>query len=180
MADSLEFRESLPSTILEDNDKEQPSPSDKKVLSQKVKIIIVICSVCATLIIIGLVLFFVLKDDDDNNNNNEPSVIIIPNPEFQVTIEVFKYRKGRGEKEHENENLGLPVYFLGEDFKCDAKDFEVYLEGKEIDFSKNFTFYVEGNYTITYKLKKQYTSFENLFRNCYYINKINMINIKII
>jgi hypothetical protein len=93
--------------------------------------------------------------------------------EFSVTIEVFKYRKGKGEKEHEKPNLNEPVYFLSEDFKCNENDFQVFLDGKEQIFSKNFTFNEEGNYTVTYKFKKNLTSFENLFRNCYYITKVN-------
>jgi surface protein len=94
--------------------------------------------------------------------------------EFSVTIEVFKYRKGKGEKEHEKPNLNESVYFLSEDFNCNENDFQVFLDGKEKKFSKNFTFDKEGNYTVTYKLKKNFESLENLFRNCYYITKVNL------
>ena len=96
---------------------------------------------------------------------------------FTVTIEVFKYRKGHGEKEHEIPNLNEPVYFLGEDFKNNETDFKIYLEGKKQKFSKNFTFSEEGNYTMTFKAAKEFESLENLFRNCYYITKINITKI---
>ena len=47
---------------------------------------------------------------------------------FSVTIEVFKHRKGYGEKEHEKPNLNESVYFLSEDFKCNETDFKIYLD----------------------------------------------------
>ena len=97
--------------------------------------------------------------------------------EFSVTVEIFKYRKGKGEKEHEIPNLNKSVYFLSEEFKCNENDFKVFLNGKEKNFSKNFTFNEEGNYTVIYKFKKNFTSFENLFRNCYYIKKITYLKI---
>ena len=63
---------------------------------------------------------------------------------YTVAIEVFKYRKGQGEKEHEISNLNKPVYFLSEDFKCNETDFKIYLDGKKQKFNKNFTFSEEG------------------------------------
>ena len=75
---------------------------------------------------------------------------------YTVTIEVFKYRKGHGEKEHEIPNLNKPVYFLSEDFKCNVTDFKIYLDGKNQKISKNFTFSEEGNYTMTFKTAKEF------------------------
>ena len=96
---------------------------------------------------------------------------------YTVTIEVFKYRKGQGEKEHEIPNLNKPVYFLSEDFKCNETDFKIYLDWKNQKISKNFTFSEEGNYTMTFKTAKEFESLENLFTNCYYITKINFTKI---
>ena len=173
MSDSLEFGQSVRSTIMEEKDNGDPSAPGKKRLSQKALIIIVICVVCVIAISLGLALYFILRDNDEENPEENTPIPEITQ-EFSVTIEVFKYRKGRGEKEHEKANLGQPVYFLGEDFKCNETDFEVFLDGQKTDFSKNFTFYVEGNYTVTYKFKKLFNSLENLFRNCYYITNINL------
>ena len=171
MADHEEFGQSVRSSIMDEKDKEIESPTqNKKSFFNKNTLIITILTACIVVIIIGIVLYIILRDNDDDNNYSIP----IKDQNFSVTIEVFKYRKGRGEKEHENENLGLPVYFLSEEFKCDPKDFAVLLDGKEVEFSKNFTFYVEGNYTVTYKFKKNFESLENLFRNCFYITKVNM------
>ena len=82
-------------------------------------------------------------------------------------LSIEKEKEKKNEKEHEIANLGLPVYFLSEEFKCEEKDLEVLLDGKNVNFSKNFTFYVEGNYTVTYILKKKFESLENLFTNCF-------------
>ena len=173
MVNNEEFGQSIRSSIMDEKDKEDENPTqDKKFFSNKKTLIIIILTTCIAAIIVGIVLYVVLRDKDDDNNGSTPPIIKEQN--FSVTIEVFKYRKGRGEKEHENENLGLPVYFLSEEFKCDPNDFEVLLDGKKVEFSKNFTFYVEGNYTVTYKFKKNFESLENLFRNCFYITKVNM------
>ena len=170
MSDGLEFGQSIRSTIVEgkENDADEINPSKKKT-SQKTIIIISVLTVCIIALIIGIVLYLILKNDTPSD---EPEPIIEQPQNFSVTIEVFKYRKGKGEKEHEKENLGLPVYFLSEEFKCGEKDFEVLLDGKSVNFSKNFTFYVEGNYTVTYILKKKFESLENLFTNCFYITRI--------
>ena len=96
---------------------------------------------------------------------------------YTVAIEVFKYRKVQGEKEHEIPNLNKPVYFLSEDFKCNETDFKIYLDWKNQKISKNFTFSEEGNYTMTFKTAKEFESLENLFTNCYYITKINFTKI---
>ena len=142
MSDGLEFGQSIRSTIVEgkENDADEINPSKKKT-SQKTIIIISVLTVCIIALIIGIVLYLILKNDTPSD---EPEPIIEQPQNFSVTIEVFKYRKGKGEKEHEKENLGLPVYFLSEEFKCEEKDFEVLLDGKSLNFSKNFTFYVEG------------------------------------
>ena len=55
-----------------------------------------------------IVLFFVLSNEASGEIEQE----------FSITIEVFKYRKNKGEKEHEKPNINKPVYFLSEDFKC--------------------------------------------------------------
>ena len=108
MSDSLEFGQSVRSTILEEKDNEEPSAPGKKRLSQKALIIIVICVVCVIAISLGLALYFILRDNDEENSEENTPITEIPQ-EFSVTIEVFKYRKGKGEKEHEKANLGQPV-----------------------------------------------------------------------
>ena len=172
----MEFGQSVRSSIMDEKAKDNEFPSQGKIsCSNKNKLIIILTACITVIIIIIVLLYIVLKDNaNDNDNDNNNNTPIKKDQKFSVTIEVFKSRKGRGEKEHEISNLGLPVFFLSEESKCEPKDFEVLLDGKKVDFSKNFTFYVEGNYTVTYKLKKNFESLENLFRNCYYITKINM------
>ena len=158
-------KKSLRNTILDNKDKAEDKNLNTIKLSKKTIMIISIIIICVIIIVTAIVLYFVLRNKDESTPEIEQ--------EFSVTIEVFKYRKNKGEKEHEKPNLNKPVYFLGEDFKCNGSDFQVFLGGKEINFSKNFTFNEEGNYTVTYKFKKKFTSFDNLFKNCYYITKIN-------
>ena len=158
--DKEEFtnEQNLRDSIMDDKNKNTSKFNKKKV------IIISIISICAIAVIFGIILFLSLKDEDTTDMEQE----------FSVTIEVFKDIKNQGEKEHEKPNLNESVYFLSEDFNCNENDFQVFLDGKEKKFSKNFTFDKEGNYTVTYKLKKNFESLENLFRNCYYITKVNL------
>jgi len=102
---------------------------------KKILLIILVLVLTVVLLFSGVALYVFLRGEPEKKINQE----------FSVTIEVFKYRKERGEKEHEIPNLNEPVYFLAEDFKCNETDFEIYLDGKSVNFSKNFTFNQEGN-----------------------------------
>ena len=161
---------SLRNTILEekkDNEEIVETSPKPKSLSKKNLLIILVLILTVVLLFSGIALYVFLRGEPEKEIDQE----------FSVTIEVFKYRKEHGEKEHEKPNLNEPVYFLGEDFKCNETDFDIYLDGKSVNFSKNFTFNQEGNYTMTFKFTKQFESLENLFRNCYYITKVNFTKI---
>ena len=157
-------KKSLRSTIMDEKDKDEDKNPNNIKLSKKTIMIIAIIVICTIVLVTVIVLYLLFRNKDDSSEEIEQ--------EFSITIEVFKYKKNKGEKEHEKPNLNKPVYFMGEYFKCNGSDFQAFLNGKEINFSKNFTFNEEGNYTVTYKFKKKFTSFENLFSNCYYITKI--------
>ena len=77
------------------NDKEQ----EIKAITLKYKIIIAVLSVCVVGLIIGFVVYAILKEkvSDDEEKKEEPEPIIEAEQEFSITIEVFKYRKGRGD-----------------------------------------------------------------------------------
>ena len=188
--DEFKNEESLRSTILDD----KVSISDIKQTTNKNKKIFIIIPICIAVVIAGIILYIFLSKEDENNDKSDiipdtsdiipdtsdegsDEPIIINEQEFSVTIEVFKFRKNKGEKEHELPNINIPVYFLGEEFKCNEDNFITILDGKEVKFSKNFTFSKEGNYTVVYKFNKSLESLQNMFRNCYYITKINMSKI---
>ena len=111
MADNMEFGQSVRSSIMDEKAKDNEFPSQGKISCSNKNKLIIILTACITVIIIIIVLYIVLKDNanDNDNNNNTP---IKKDQKFSVTIEVFKSRKGRGEKEHEISNLGLPVFFM--------------------------------------------------------------------
>ena len=129
---------SLRNTILDekkDNEEIEDTSPKPKSLSKKNLLIILVLILTVVLLFSGIALYVFLRGEPEKKINQE----------FSVTIEVFKYRKEHGEKEHEKPNLNEPVYFLGEDFKCNETDFDIYLDGKSVNFSKNFTFNQEGN-----------------------------------
>ena len=81
MSDSLEFGQSIRSTIMDDKDNE--GSSDKKSFSKKALIIMVVCIVCAIALTVGLVLYFILQDNDDESTP-EPK----PEPGPEPIIEI--------------------------------------------------------------------------------------------
>ena len=153
-------------TILQDKSVESQS---QKQTGKKIYIIILV-TLCIIILIGGIVLLalYLFQSQEKEKTKDQ---------EINITIEVFKYRKGRGEKEHEKPNLGEQVYFISEEFNYDFSDFEMYLNGEKMEFTKNMTFNEEGNYTATYKFRNEFESFSKLFYNCYYITEINFTNI---
>ena len=82
---------SLRNTILDpkkDNEEIGETLSEPKSLSKKNLLIILALVLTVVLLFSGIVLYVFLRGEQEINQ------------EFSVTIEVFKYRKERGEKEH--------------------------------------------------------------------------------
>ena len=144
-------------------------------------IIIAVIILLSLIIIVGIIIAIIItnsSEDNEKNDENNDDKEEIKDQEISITIEVFKFRKNQGKKPHEIPNINEEVFFLSEEFKSDEKDFEMIFDGKTQNFSKNFTFKEEGNYTVTYKFSKKFESFSSMFYNCYYITSINFTNIK--
>ena len=105
---------SLRNTIMGNKDKN----SNSFKLNKKSRVLLIIFVICGTITVTGLLLYHILSNR--NNNKLKPYEL---EQEFSVTVEIFKYRKGKGEKEHEIPNLNKSVYFLSEEFKCIFKKF---------------------------------------------------------
>ena len=95
MSDSQAFSQSISDELLDqkENEKEKISQDKKACLDKNTKIILIL-SVCVVLIIIAIVLYVLLHDKENEENNS------IKEQKFSVTIDIFKIRKGKGEKEH--------------------------------------------------------------------------------
>ena len=104
MSEGLEFGKSVRSTILDEKDNENFNQAHKSCLKKKT-LIIMILSICVVILIISIVLYVVLRDKASSNDNQ----MVEPNQNFSVTIEVFNYQKGNGEKEQQKKNLGITV-----------------------------------------------------------------------